>query len=422
MFLLSLEPKIRTMNNDITFRNWKKTITLFMTGQAISLFGSALVEFAVIWHITLATKSGVAMAIGTACVFLPRLIVSLFAGVWADRNNRKALIIWSDTGIAAVTLLLAIIYLAGYRELWLIFLVLGIRSVGTGIQTPAVGAIIPQMVPEDRLLKINGINGSLQSAIMLLAPVVSAGLLSIASLGMIFFIDVITAAIGICILMLLPIKSHIKPDQEPETDYISDLKEGWEYVTRNIFVREMLVMYTFYFFLITPAAFLSQIAVARNFGEEVWRLSALEVAFSGGMMLGGGIIAWWGGLKNRINTIALSCLVVGISCSLLYIPDFYIYMAMMLIMGVFASFFNATEMTLFQEIVEVEKQGRVFSWVQIVATAIMPAGMLLFGPLGDIINLNLLFLICGILLILQSVQIFFNKTLKNAAMKKINCE
>ncbi len=400
--------------NNNTLPGWKKIITLFMTGQAISLFGSSLVGFAIIWHITLLTKSGIMMTIGTACMFLPQLVISLFAGVWADRYNRKRLIILSDGGIAIVTLLLGIVYLMGYQELWLIFLVLGIRSVGAGIQTPAVGAIIPQMVPADNLLKVNGINGSLQSGIMLLSPIAGAGLLAFMSLGQIFFIDVVTAIIGIGIMIYLPVKKHERSEQKIESGYLNDLKEGWRYVKQNVFVREMLIMYTFYFFLITPVAFLSQVAVVRNFGDEVWRLSAIEIAFSGGMMLGGFVISWWGGFKNGINTIALSCFIVGVTNIFLYIPNFYVYLVMMAISGIFVSFFNATEMALFQSRVEEDKLGRVFSWVQIVATAVLPLGMFIFGPLADVVKIDLQFLICGILLVILSIQIYFNKRLKNA--------
>ncbi len=386
-----------------------------MTGQGVSLFGSALVEFAVIWHITLLTKSGIMMTIGTTCVFLPRLFISLFAGVWADRYNRKKLIIWADTGIAFVTLLLAIIYLSGYQELWLIFLVLGIRSIGTGIQTPSIGAIIPQMVPQDKLLKVNSLNGSVQSFIMLLTPAVSAGLLSFMPLGAIFFIDVITAIIAISIMIILPVKAHKKSTQKQETGYYDDLKEGLKYMKQNIFVREMLTMYIFYFFLITPAAFLSQVVVARSYGEEVWRLSALEIAFSGGMMIGGGILAWWGGFKNGINTIAMSCFIIGITNSMLAYPNFYVFLSMMLIMGIFGSFFYSTEMSLFQKKVEPDKQGRVFSLIDVVATSVMPLGMFVFGPLGDIVKLENLFFVCGLLLIILSFYIFFNQRLKKSA-------
>ncbi len=390
---------------------------MFLTGQAVSLFGSALVEFAIIWHITLATKSGTVMTIGILCSFLPRLFISLFAGVWADRYNRKLLIILADAGIALVTLLLAIAFLSGFEEIWLIFIVLGIRSIGTGIQTPAVNAVIPQIVPAENLMKVNGINGSLQSFIMLLAPAGSGALLSLLPLGGIFFIDVFTALMSILILLRIPIKHHLDEKDLSKTKYYTEIKAGLSYVKKNIFVREMLILYAFYFFLITPGAFLSPLFIARVFGDEVWRLTVNEIAFSLGTMLGGAFIAKWGGLKNRIDTIAISCFIIGFTHLALGISGFYVFLLMIFLMGVFASFFSATEMTLFQENVEPNMQGRVFSLVQIVATAVMPVGMLLFGPLGDALKVEILFIACGILISILGIYIYFNKRLRQSIEK-----
>ena len=135
--------------------NWKTKIALFLTGQTISLFGSCLVQYAIVWYITLTTQSGIMMMISTLCGFLPQVLISLFAGVWADRYHRKRLIICADTLTAVSTLILAILFLAGQGSLWLIFLVSGIRSIGQGIQTPAVQAVIPLLVPQDKLMKVN---------------------------------------------------------------------------------------------------------------------------------------------------------------------------------------------------------------------------------------------------------------------------
>lgn len=85
------------------------------------------------------------------------------AGVWADRYNRKILIILSDSMIAAATLVLAILFLAGYKYTWLLFVISAIRALGAAIQIPAVGAFIPQIVPEDKLTKITGIMMFIQS-------------------------------------------------------------------------------------------------------------------------------------------------------------------------------------------------------------------------------------------------------------------
>ncbi len=101
--------------------NWKTKIILFLTAQTISLFGSSLVQYAIIWYITLTTSSGMMLTISTVCGFLPQIAISLFAGVWIDRYDRKKMIMLSDGVIAIATLVLAVLFLTGYKSIWLLF-------------------------------------------------------------------------------------------------------------------------------------------------------------------------------------------------------------------------------------------------------------------------------------------------------------
>ncbi len=134
--------------------SWKKKIVLFLASQMISLFGSALVQHAIMWHITLETKSGIMMTISIISGFLPSFFLSPFAGVWADRYNRKLLVILSDSFIAISTLIVAIIFLMGYEAFWLFFALSAIRSIGSAVQSSAISAILPQLVPADELTKV----------------------------------------------------------------------------------------------------------------------------------------------------------------------------------------------------------------------------------------------------------------------------
>ncbi len=133
--------------------HWKRDVVVFLTSQTITLFGSMLVQYAVMWHLTLITQSGLVMALAAMFGFLPQAIVSIFGGVWADRLNRKWLIIGADATIALTTLLLAVFLITtGLNgtepgSLWLIYLTLAIRSAGAGIQMPAVSATDPAARP-----------------------------------------------------------------------------------------------------------------------------------------------------------------------------------------------------------------------------------------------------------------------------------
>ncbi|MDR0760453.1 MAG: MFS transporter, partial [Treponema sp.] len=138
--------------------NWKMNTALFLGGQNISLFGSALVQYAITWHITLKTGSGMMLTAFVVTGFLPMFFISPFAGVWADRFNRKYLINIADAVIATMTLIVAICFIAGYEKLWLLLICAGVRSLGQGVQMPAVNAFIPMLVPQEHYTRINGIN------------------------------------------------------------------------------------------------------------------------------------------------------------------------------------------------------------------------------------------------------------------------
>lgn len=396
--------------------NWKKNIILFLSSQTISLFGSSLVQYAIMWHITLTTKSGIMMTLFIICGFIPTFLLSPFAGVWADRYHRKMLIIVSDGLIAFSTLILAIIFLMGYDAIWLLFVIAAIRALGAGIQTPAVGAILPQIVPEDKLTKVNGTNGSLQALIMFVSPIVSAALLTMTSLEIIFFVDVITAAIAIStLLVFLKIPSHHKASEEQAVSYFQDFKLGLIYIKNHAFLKQFFVFFTFFFILMAPAAFLTPLQVTRSFGDDVWRLTAIEIAFSVGMMGGGAFIASWGGFQNKVHTMTLASILMGIcTFALGIVPLFWIYLMIMLIFGIAVPVFNTPCMVLLQEKIEANYLGRVFGVFTMISTSMMPIGMLIFGPIADVIKIEWLLLGTGLLILTLGMLLFQNKPLSEA--------
>lgn len=396
--------------------NWKRSIILFLAGQTISLFGSSLVQYAIMWYITLKTQSGVMMTISIVCGFVPMFFISPFAGVWADRYNRKILIILADAMIALSTLILAILYLMGYDALWLLFVMSAIRALGSGVQTPAIGALLPQLVPEDKLTKVNATNGSIQALVMLASPMLSGALLNMATIETIFFIDVITAAIAILILLfLLHVPAHAKALQQQSMSYFSDMYKGYIYIKNHDYVKSYFVFCAFFFVLAAPAAFLTPLQVTRNFGDDVWRLTAIEITFSTGMMVGGIIMASWGGFRNKVHTMTLSSLVIG-ACTfaLGVIPAFWMYLIFMGFIGIAMPIFNTPSTVLLQEKVEADFLGRVFGVLGMISSVMMPLGMIVFGPLADIIKIEWMLIGTGVLLFIQGFFLLGNKVLIEA--------
>ncbi|MDD3363643.1 MAG: MFS transporter [Syntrophomonas sp.] len=396
--------------------NWKKNVVLFLLSQTISLFGSSLVQYAILWHITLKTQSGVMMTIAIICGFLPTFFLSPFAGVWADRYNRKTLIMMSDSVIAISTLILAILFFIGYDMLWLLFLVSAIRALGTAIQMPAVGAFIPQLVPQDKLTQVNATNGTIQALVMLISPMLSGALLTITTIEIIFLIDVVTAAIAVLVLLVfLHVPVHAKASQKQTISYFGDLRAGFTYINKHEYVKKLFLFCAGYFFLVAPVAFLTPLQVTRSFGADVWRLTATEVTFSMGMMLGGLIMASWGGFNNKVHSMTLSTLIVGgCTFALGVIPFFSVYLIFMGLAGIVMPIFNTPFTVLLQEKVEPDFLGRVFGVLGMISSTMMPLGMLLFGPLADIIRIEWLLIGTGLLIFMEGFLLLGSKALIEA--------
>jgi DHA3 family macrolide efflux protein-like MFS transporter len=395
--------------------NWKRNTILFLTGQALSLFGSMVVQYAILWHITLKTQSGVMMTVFTVAGFLPMFLISPFGGVWADRFNRKYLINAADGSIALVSLLAAVLLVCGIDSAGILLLCSAVRSFGQGVQMPAVGAFVPQIVPAEHLTRINGIQGSIQSFVALSAPVVSGALMSVAPLQILFFLDVFTAAIGVSILFFL-VKTPAagKPDRR-KTEYFRDLKDGMRYIREHGYIVRLLALSAVFMFFASPAMLLTPLQVARNFGDDAWRLAAIEVVFSVGMMAGGVLIGLWGGFKNRVITLALSCALFGVETIGLGIsPDFLMYCVVMALMGVSMPLYNTPLMVLLQTSVDPAFMGRVLSVIMMLNSVMIPVGMLMFGPASDRVSIDLILIGTGVIMALLCIPYVASGTLREA--------
>ena len=377
---------------------WKKKVTVFLVGQTITTFGSLLVQYALLWHLTLTTKSGVVLALAAVFGFLPQAIVSIFAGVWADRVNRKVMIILSDSTIALATLGLAFFMLSGVDDLWLVFLVMAVRSVGAGIQMPAISALIPQIVPTDKLMRVNGINSSVQSSLLIIGPVAAAGIYSTVSLAAILFVDVVTAVIGLSLLATIAVPTLSRAASNDKPSYFTDLKEGLNYIFSHDLVRWVMVIYSIVFLLVVAPSNLSPLMLVRTFGGDVWLLTVLELSFGIGMVAGGALMAIFASKMDRLGLMVGTSILFGVLAVVMgFTTNLILFYSLFFLIGLAVPAFSTSSMTLLQETVEPERQGRVFGFVGIVMAVAMPLGMAVLGPLADIVSVEILLIATGAL-------------------------
>jgi DHA3 family macrolide efflux protein-like MFS transporter len=395
---------VPTSTESESMPGWKKKVAVFLVGQTITTFGSLLVQYALLWHLTLTTKSGVVLALAAVFGFLPQAIVSIFAGVWADRVNRKLMIIVSDSTIALATLVLAFFMLSGVDDLWLVFLVMAVRSVGAGIQMPAISALIPQIVPTDKLMRVNGINSSVQSSLLIIGPVAAAGIYSTVSLAAILFVDVVTAVIGLSLLATIAVPTLSRAASNDKPSYFTDLKEGLNYIFSHDLVRWVMVIYSIVFLLVVAPSNLSPLMLVRTFGSDVWLLTILELSFGIGMVAGGALMAIFASKMDRLGMMIGTSILFGVLAVVMgFTTNLILFYSLFFLIGLAVPAFSTSSMTLLQETVEPERQGRVFGFVGIVMAVAMPVGMAVLGPLADIVSVEILLIATGAITVLIAV-------------------
>lgn len=381
---------------------WRSRAVLFLVSQCITLFGSTLVQMAVVWYVTIETGSGVWVSAVSVSSYLPQFLISFPGGVWADRRNRKWLIIGADAATAAVTLLL--IWLLPFlesgagagegREGWILaglLLMSVLRSAGAGVQTPAVNAVIPQLVPEEQLMRFNGLNAAMQSLVQFAAPAAAGALLTLTSLRTVLWVDVVTAAVGIGLLACvhLPAAVSQRGPRSGGTGRAAGLREGIAYVLRHKRIKNLLLVYGLFVFFCVPAGFLAGLLVSRVYGDTYGYLTAVELAGFAGMAAGGFLMSLWGGFGRREKTLSLGLAAFGLASALMGITEeFGLYLILMAFYGVALTVVQTAVTTLLQEQADRAVQGRIFGMQSSMYAGFLPLGMVVFGPLADVVSLH----------------------------------
>ena len=398
-------------------KQWKRTAALFLGSQCITLLGSTLVQMAVVWYVTLATSSGMWVGAFSVCSYLPQFLISFPGGAWADRCSRKALIAGADALTAGVTFLmiLAMPYMKTDTVMLTCLLVMSaLRSVGAGIQTPAVNAV----------MRYNGMNAVMQSLVQFAAPAAAGTLLSFGSLRDTLFVDIITAAVGIGIVLCLPF-----PKEQGDLPYtgksgtadsvLEDIRKGIRYAVSNSEIGKLLVIYSGFVFLSVPAGYLAGLLVSRVFGNGYGYLTAVEVTGFAGMVLGGVIMnvcgrfsrqfsRWRQGGRGDIlltaGLIVFGAMAVGMSLT----GEFLLYLGQMFVYGIALTIVQTSITTKLQEKTELSMQGRVFGLMSSAYSGFMPLGMLVFGAMADKMPLQWIMAGAGTGLVAMGVRAAFS--------------
>jgi DHA3 family macrolide efflux protein-like MFS transporter len=399
----------------ISFRpqSWKRTFFLIWSGQALSLVGSGLVQFALVWWLTQKTGSAAVLASASLAAILPEVVLGPFAGALVDRLNRKTVMILADTANAAAILALAVLFATGLVQPWHIFLILFARSIGGIFHWPAMQASTSLMVPKEQLGRIAGLNQLLRGIITIGAPPLGALLFSLLPMAGILAIDVVTALLAVVPLALVAIP---QPAREGAAEIITprrlllDVREGLRYVAARPGLVALLVMAMVINFLFNPAGMLMPLLVTNHFSGNAWHLSLIESGWGIGMIAGSLLLSAWGGFKRQVFTCMTGLIGMGVGALMIGLAPgtaFFLAVAANTLAGVFNPICNGPVLALLQTRVEPSIQGRVFTLVSSGCAAMMPLGMILAAPVADLLGIQFWFITAGVVTAGMGVAGFF---------------
>lgn len=388
-------------------QNWKKQFITIYIGQAFSIIGSAAVQFSVIWWITVQTKSAIVLTASTIVAFIPTMIFGPFAGVLVDRYNRRTVMIVADGVVACSSALLAFAFL--YYDappIPLVFAVLFLRGFGNTFHTPAMQAAIPMLVPAQMLTKVGGWGNLISSLSNMIGPVLGAVLIETAPVAAIMLVDIFGAMFAsICLLF---VKIPDIPQSAEKPHMLADIKQGFSAMRKNrplmaIFVPMLLVNIIY-----MPLGSLFPLLISVYFKGQAWHNSVAEILFAGGLLLSSLAVGIWGGMKRRFLMASLATCILGVAAltSGILPPTkfgFTGFAVCCFFMGVAGTCFNVPTMAYIQETTAPEMLGKVFSLLTAAMTVSMPVGLLVAGPVSDIIGIETWFFGSGVALFLTGL-------------------
>jgi MFS family permease len=360
----------RKFNSDF----WK-----YWTGQTISNLGSSITLFALPLLVFKLSGSALDLGIASAATFLPYLLFGLILGAWADRVNRKRMMIGTDIGRAFIVASIPLLFAFGILTIWWIYIVAFIHATLTICFEAGEFAAIPSLVNQDDLVTANGRIQASYSGASIIGPLLAGVLVTLIPLSALLLFDALSFLASSFSLALIRI-SFNKGGKRAPTSIRSDVTEGLRYVFSNPVLRNISIM-------MALVNFVGSTTYAQLIFFAKTRLQATDfqasLLYSAGS-LGVVILALAAGPLRKhwsFSTVALGALMLeGILTVVFSLMRLY-WAAVVLwtLIGGLGILFNINTSSLRQTIVPNQLLGRVMSIASVIAWSAIPLGSLLGG-------------------------------------------
>ncbi len=375
---------------------WKRIFALIWSGQLVSVLSSAVVGYAIIFHLSLEMRSAEVLAWAALAGMLPQSVLGMVIGVWVDRWDRRRTMIAADCATAFCSLALAMLFWHGVAEIWHVYALLACRSAAPAFHMPAMQASVPLLAPAEQLTRIAGVNQSIVSLSNIAGPAIGALLINFMAIGDILLLDVAGAAVACATLLAVRI-----PRPAPTTarrSVMHEMHEGFVAIKSVRGMGTLMAMAIAVLFFLRPAGVQFPMLTLEHFGGGSYEMSLIEIVWGAGMLVGSAIM---GARVYRVNRVMLLCamnMVVGTAFFISgLIPSewFAVFALLTAAEGVAGGVFNASLIAVVQSRIDSRLLGRVLSLYYSLGTLPTAVGLLAAGFLAEKLGLNTLFVVCG---------------------------
>ncbi|NLE51797.1 MAG: MFS transporter [Chloroflexi bacterium] len=395
---------------------WKRPFFTLWIGQAFSLLGSQLVQFSLVWWLTRTTGSASVLATASLIALLPNVFLSPIAGPLIDRWNRRRVMLVADSGIALATLALIGVFAAGEVRPWIIYVVMLIRATGSVFHMPAMNASTALMVPREELGRVQGMNSTLNGAMTIVAPPAGALLIETLPMQAVLSVDLITAALGIGALWLVHIPQPTRAGAVGALNIPREMADALRYMRGMPGMLILLGTGLTINFVLYPAGALLPLLVQDHFGGNAQAFGWIQSSHGIGVVAGGLVLSMWGGFRRKVVTSQIGVVGIGIGHLVLGITPgtlFGVALAAMFVSG-FMLAFNGVIYAVVQITIAPEMQGRVFTLITSLASAISPLSLAVAGPLAEVLGVRFWYVLGGIVCIVLGSVVLVIPSVVNA--------
>jgi len=358
-------------------------------GQLVSVAGSGMTRFGLTLWVYEQTGSATALAVVAIFSFAPAIFLSPIAGVIVDRVSRKKVMIASDFAAGLSTMAILILYSTGLLEIWHLWAAGFFASAFESFQFPAYSSAITTMIDKKHYTRANSMLTMVESASLIISPIAAGALYYSAGLNSILLIDIATFvfAVGMLLLVVIPNPPETTVGRASRGSLLKESAFGFRYIrSKPSLLGLLLVFFSTNLTFGLAMILLAPMILARTGSNELI-LAATMTIFGVGGVVGGLVVAAWGGFKKRIHGVLLGqvfaglfgfiILGVGQSLTMWAVGAFLLMFIMPLI--------NGSSQAIWQSKVQPDVQGKVFATRRLIAQTSAPVAMILGGRLADVV-------------------------------------